>query len=801
MKNRLITSVALLVLTIYMAIGTAAQIGSMTFVRMDASDGLNDNRVQHIMQLPDGRMAVTTRGNINLYDGAQFRYIHGGEGCEKDLREYHGAYHVYVDSKDHLWVKNWNKLKCFSLKHDRYICNFDSLYSSFGISGEEVTDLFVDSKKCLWVVTPTHIANTSEGFRIERQPTDTNLQDIEWHSGNFYLFYGNSEVRCYSKDGTFTYSRKAYSDDRAQQISASSLVIKSPDGNMYQLRNGNSCACLQFNPRSKKWTEMLFANGYALHTIIAPDDSSICITTSRNIIRINTRTGFVEEIPSVNIAGGAIHSEGLNTIFMDSQKGIWLGTYDKGLLYAHPSRFRIKSHKHQHTLPGILTDGASPYTDTRGWTWRGSLDGLYVDLPKWDKQIVLYTDNGLSNNSIHSIIEDKRGDIWVATSYGINRIKIDTTNLDQQKPTTDIFAIKSFTAQDGTLSGAYSDNRATMLHDGTLQFDGIEGITLIHPDSTETQPLNLRPTLTGISLNGERITVGHPLLTVAEPYAKHFEFEYDENNIRFDISALNYALPEHTQLHYRIMSDKDSKDTLWHTASVGNGLVDPNGVMHLTLIKASPANYTLQVKSEHHSTSSLTISFRINPPWWQTSWARVLFAILVIGIVVAAFIIYTQVTRMRMRQRHKEEILLMRIHNMIDRQREKESAAEQKHEEQDEPNESATTSTADNDFIQRAIALVEQNINTRGYSVEQLSRDLCMERTGLYKKMTTLLDKSPSIFIRSIRLQHAESLLRESDLSIAEVAERTGFSSPSHMSKCFQEERGCTPKQIREGKM
>ena len=179
----------------------------------------------------------------------------------------------------------------------------------------------------------------------------------------------------------------------------------------------------------------------------------------------------------------------------------------------------------------------------------------------------------------------------------------------------------------------------------------------------------------------------------------------------------------------------------------------------------------------------------------------------VIGTIIAAFVIYTRVTRMRMRQRHKEDILLMRIHNMIERQREKEKEIEHQKEsetpteqKQEEPAGNSATSVADNEFIQHAIALVEQNINTRGYSVEQLSRDLCMERTGLYKKMTTLLDKSPSIFIRSIRLQHAESLLRESDLSITEVAERTGFSSPSHMSKCFQEERGCTPKQIRESK-
>ena len=95
MKNRIFATIATIVLTICTV---KAQISDMAFTRMDASDGLNDNRVQHIMQLPDGRMAVTTRGNINLYDGAQFRYIHGSErkrcrslearGCAKSESEF-----------------------------------------------------------------------------------------------------------------------------------------------------------------------------------------------------------------------------------------------------------------------------------------------------------------------------------------------------------------------------------------------------------------------------------------------------------------------------------------------------------------------------------------------------------------------------------------------------------------------------------------------------------------------------------------------------------------------------------------
>ena len=102
-------------------------------------------------------------------------------------------------------------------------------------------------------------------------------------------------------------------------------------------------------------------------------------------------------------------------------------------------------------------------------------------------------------------------------------------------------------------------------------------------------------------------------------------------------------------------------------------------------------------------------------------------------------------------------------------------------------------SEEDQRFIDRAVALVESNLAQHGYTVEQLASDLCMERTGLYKRMTALLDQSPSAFIRSIRLNHAVRLLKRGDLSVAQVAESVGFSSSSYMSKCFCNKWGCTP--------
>ena len=103
----------------------------------------------------------------------------------------------------------------------------------------------------------------------------------------------------------------------------------------------------------------------------------------------------------------------------------------------------------------------------------------------------------------------------------------------------------------------------------------------------------------------------------------------------------------------------------------------------------------------------------------------------------------------------------------------------------------------DPELILQVRALIEQHLEDGEYGVEQLAHDLCMERTGLYKKLTALTNTTPVAFIRSIRLHRAAALLQEGKQSVNEIAERTGFSSPSYFTKCFKKEFGVLPSEYR----
>ena len=148
---------------------------------------------------------------------------------------------------------------------------------------------------------------------------------------------------------------------------------------------------------------------------------------------------------------------------------------------------------------------------------------------------------------------------------------------------------------------------------------------------------------------------------------------------------------------------------------------------------------------------------------------------------------------MLFRSKHKEEMLLLKIKSLVEEcdryQKDTKNKEENKEIVDDKIN---VLSEEQSKFISQAVEFVEKNLNNN-YSVEQLSRDMCMDRTGLYKKLNAALDISPSIFIRSIRLRRALQLLEENRLNITDIAEEVGFSSASYMSKCFIEEYGCKP--------
>ena len=99
-------------------------------------------------------------------------------------------------------------------------------------------------------------------------------------------------------------------------------------------------------------------------------------------------------------------------------------------------------------------------------------------------------------------------------------------------------------------------------------------------------------------------------------------------------------------------------------------------------------------------------------------------------------------------------------------------------------------------WLQRAIAQVEAHLDDEGYTVEQLSSDMCMSRMTFYRKIQSATGYTPSEFVRTIRLRRAAELLRKGGMSVTEISYATGFSSVSYFSRCFRTMFGMSPTQF-----
>jgi AraC-like DNA-binding protein len=110
----------------------------------------------------------------------------------------------------------------------------------------------------------------------------------------------------------------------------------------------------------------------------------------------------------------------------------------------------------------------------------------------------------------------------------------------------------------------------------------------------------------------------------------------------------------------------------------------------------------------------------------------------------------------------------------------------------------SSESTDDSPFISRFREVVEKRLGDSDLSVDDLAADMNLSRVQLYRKVKSITGSSPVELLRSARLKKAYQLLYTSDKSVSEVAYEVGFTAPSYFTKCFREEYGMVPGDVKK---
>ena len=795
-----------------------ADVSPRIFHNYTAADGLADNSAQTIHCTKTGRLVITTAGQINFFDGSKFSYIDPLDENIYALSEYRGNYHLYFDRFHHIWLKNTHSVTCVDLITERFSSSIDNVFREFGVN-ERVNDLFVDSTGVVWLLTEKGLHNVKSKVTIKPH-TKLNLQDVEVCKKNqVMLFYNNGLMEMYNTEtGKKTMETRAYTDADANTYGSSSLLLMGKD-KVYQLRNGwKDAIVLSFDLKQNKWTELLRAP-YHLNNM-ALRDSMLYVPCEYGYWTVNTNTGETKHYEGLLLETSKILETDINVIAFDRQGGMWVGTERRGLLYSRPfdPPFKVMPWGDPEAdRLGAMMDHVNQwprfrdrtvncvYKDSRGWTWVGTPQGLQVYRKESDILPQVYTTkDGLFNNIVHSVVEDDKHNIWAGTSYGISVVLFN----DEGR----VHRIASYNRYDHIPNEVFVNGKAMRLSDGTLVMQSLDHVVAFNPAKFTTlaskYEFEIYPKLVQLFVNGVDVNTnteidGKKILDRALSRIWGLDLNYNQNSITMVFSALNFFRPYQTYYRVRVVG-LDEEDWRVLTPYDSNGMVDPDGLLHLSLMSLRPGHYEVEVQAsmslDRWETRPYVWTIDINEPWWRSIGVLGLFVLVLAVLFVLNIYYYMKNANLRAKRDSEESMLVKRIYNFVERIENKNEVLEPSADEYSTAMVEQMTEL-DPQFVKaiekvKMLVLTERKV--KKMTMHRLSNNAGVGTKEFYKLVTENIFKSPRMLMKKARLEEAEKMLRNTKAPIDEIAVHCGFVSANYFIASFYQKYKVTPQAYRK---
>lgn len=268
------------------------------------------------------------------------------------------------------------------------------------------------------------------------------------------------------------------------------------------------------------------------------------------------------------------------------------------------------------------------------------------------------------------------------------------------------------------------------------------------------------------------------------PSRNSISLEPDERNITIHFAAIDYI---------------DNTDILYCTRLDGSPWTTASRARSVTLFNLSPGNHILEVQSTdrygRQVENAVSLNIYVAPYWYETWWARVLFAVVllaIVGVIIGTIIYIRRVNRQRKELLDKYMIMLS----------ENETVSEDINAGQPTEIEMIGNQQSPEDiaFLGKVRGYIEENMANPDANVDDMGLAVAASRSTLNRRLRSLLGVSASKLMNEARMQHAAKLLREhsgSEYPIAKVAELCGFSDKYYFSRVFLKKYGVTPTDYR----
>lgn len=561
---------------------------------------------------------------------------------------------MIVDRFSNLWIASRQGLGRINLLTEQHTVYFSDVNDRTSLSDNRLSSVYEDRNGVVWIGTENSGVNRVDLYQKQFVTIRKNPQAQHSLSDNYVTsIVGRTDQRIWVasdgggidrlrfKDGTFIVEKPAWNSQLLNKNILS--MYEGEDETLWFGSTRNAFGRVNLKTGQVSYN---FVFGYVF-SILEDSNGNVWLGTwGSGLYRYNKQTGKLDNFRKSYQDTTSLSSDIVIALYEDRNTQLWIGTKGGGLcrIINDPNdehmRFEAYTNKYNDSLSLSHNDVYCILQSSKGDLWLGTGGGL-------NKMLIRHTPagtrvlfksymekDGLPNNTVYGILEDSEGNLWMSTNKGLSRFS----------PTQSIFT--NYDIHDGIQSNEFHLNAFLQDDKGRMYFGGSAGVTVFDPNSIQYNPFVPEVIFTALKIQGNEIDVnqkfnGRVVLSQSINYTKELVITYKDKEFTIEFSSTHYAIPEKNKFRYRLLGFNDK----WQEV--------PSKYRSVTYTNLSQGDYVLQIMASNNDgvwpDKPRELKIKVLPPPWLTIWAFLIYAIL----FAMAIVLFKKYTLIKVTRKHQ----------------------------------------------------------------------------------------------------------------------------------------------------